>query len=76
MAYGFQVKQQQVISANKGGDMSASILKQYIESELWYEISLLTYSDRINAAISHATDSLRSILSLYKTELSTSMIQR
>ena len=69
-------KQQHVISANKSGDMSPSILKQYIESELSFELALHSYSERLNAAISHATDSLRSILSLYKTELSTSIIQR
>lgn len=62
-------KQQQIISANNNGAMSASILKQFIESELWHEAALLLYADRINAAITHACESLRTIISLYKEEM-------
>lgn len=50
-------------------NQSATNLKLLIESELHYEISLFVYSERLNAAITHASDSLRTIISKYKEEL-------
>lgn len=50
-------------------NQSATNLKLLIESELHYEIGLFVYSERLNAAITHCCDSLRTIISKYKEEL-------
>lgn len=62
-----------IIERERGSDLSASILKMKIESELYEEISLYTYADRLNAAITHSQDSLRTMISLYKSELISAM---
>lgn len=43
-------------------------LKMMIESRMAHEISLHLYADRLNSAIVHSLDSLRSVISLYKQE--------
>ena len=62
-------KQQQVISACSTKGVSPSILKQMVEADLWYEISLHDYATRINAGLTHVIDGLRTVISLYGKEL-------
>lgn len=69
-------RQMQIIQQNKDADIPASILSKKIESEAWEESGMLTYCDRLNAGISHACDNLRTIISLYKTEMSNNLHAR
>src|ERR1700733_13578645 len=48
--------------------LTASMFKYQLEAEMAEEISLLTYAERINAGLVHVVDSLRTCISLYKTE--------
>lgn len=66
-------RQKDVLEDLKEEKLNPSILKMKIESELWEEISLHTYADRINAAITHSCDSLRTVISLYKAEMQSSL---
>lgn len=47
---------------------SGNVLKQYLEGKLAEELAIDKYADRINAAIGHAADGLRSIISNHKNE--------
>ena len=62
-------RQKDIINMERNSGLSASILKMKIQSELWEEEAIYIYCDRLNAAISHACDSLRTVISLYKTEM-------
>lgn len=64
-------KQQKVISVNAGGGHSPMILKQLVESEMWEELAIVDYADRINKAVTHAIDGYRTIVSLYGKEIET-----
>lgn len=66
-------RQKDVLEDLKEEKLNPSILKMKIESDLWEEISLHTYADRINAAITHSCDSLRTVISLYKAEMQSSL---
>lgn len=61
--------QKDIVSKESNGKLTPAILKLKIEGELWEELALLTYCERINAAITHACDSLRTVISLYKEEM-------
>lgn len=65
-------KQKEVINI-EGNKLNPSILKLKIEGELWNELSVLTYCERLNAALTHCMDGLRTIISLYKTEMSNNL---
>ena len=69
-------KQSEIIKINKDTIMPASILSKKIESDAWEESGMLTYCERLNAGIVHSIDALRSIISLYKTELTNNLISR
>ncbi len=47
---------------------SGNVLKQYMEGKMAEELAIDKYADRINAAITHAADGLRSIISNHKNE--------
>jgi hypothetical protein len=57
-----------LINAQKA-NMAASMQRSFVESECAEEVMLYTYADRLNAAITHSLDALRSIISMRKTEL-------
>lgn len=67
--------QRNVIEKTKSEKLNPSILKMRIEGELWNELALLTYCDRLNAAIVHSCDSLRTVISLYKAEMQATIQQ-
>lgn len=54
-----------------GFDFSASIVKDFVATQISEELQCYEYSQRINAAITHVMDSMRSILSAAKTEYAT-----
>jgi hypothetical protein len=67
-------KELEVIRLHKDSGIAASILSKMINAECFEEGALLVYADRINSAISHSIEGLRSILSLYKTEMQNSLV--
>ena len=62
------LKQMQVLST-LDKDMSITEKKAHINGACWEEEALHDYADRINSAIRHGLDAIRTIISLYKTEL-------
>lgn len=66
---GVLYKQKEIINQEANRGLNPSIMKLKIEAELWEEIALHTYCDRLNAALTHSSDSLRTIISLYKQEM-------
>ena len=54
--------------------LSPSILNGMLKAECFEEIALLEYADRLNSAIVHTLDSLRTSISLYKTEVQNGLI--
>lgn len=71
------LKQSELIALNKIKDdgYPASIMSKMIDAECADQIALVKYADRINAAITHTIDGLRSVISLYKEELSNNLKQ-
>lgn len=66
------------IFATKGKDLekySPSVQVKYLKAYCKDEAAILMYADRLNTAITHTLDSLRTVISLYKTELQNSMKQ-
>lgn len=57
-------------------NMPASILSKYIDSNCSQEIADITYCERINSAIAHSCDALRSIISWKKEEMNRSSYQQ
>lgn len=68
-------RQMKIIAQNRDVDIPASILNKKIEAEAWEESGMLVYCDRLNAGITHSIDGLRSVLSLYKTEMNNNLIK-
>lgn len=62
-------KQHEILSDPECKKMVPSFLKVYLEGEMVEQLTVLTYSDRINAAITHCSDNLRTVISKYKEEL-------
>jgi hypothetical protein len=58
-----------------GKKLPPSVLLKLAESECSDQIRDFEYADRLNAGIVHQLDYYRSVISLYKTELETSMKQ-
>ena len=56
----------------KLSEYSPNTLKLMIETAIGEESALYLYCDRLNAAITHSLDALRTVISLYKTEVSNS----
>jgi hypothetical protein len=54
--------------------LSPSILNGMLKAECFEEIALLEYADRLNSAIVHSIDGLRSSISLYKTEIQNGLV--
>lgn len=52
----------------------ASIKIKLVNSECFEENAILEYSDRLNAALTHSMEALRSVISLYKTEIQQGLI--
>ncbi len=55
--------------------MATTVLLKMADGAIAHEIGAFEYADRLNAGITHKLDLLRSIISLRKTELETSMRQ-
>jgi len=53
--------------------LTPSMQAKYLKAMCKDEVAVLEYSDRLNAGIVHSSDTLRSIISLYKTEITTSL---
>lgn len=50
-------------------DQRPSIISAILKAETAEEIALLEYADRLNSALVHSMDGLRTSISLYKAEL-------
>lgn len=61
-----------ILLAQKSG-VSASMQKAFVESECAEEMMLYTFAERLNAAITHSLDALRTIVSMRKSELENSI---
>lgn len=70
------VKQKYIFALAGKQDMGATMFKYFLEGEMAEELALFTYCDRLNAAITHACDGLRTMISLYKQELSISNFEQ
>lgn len=70
-----KLKQEEIITIYKSSKLPASILKLQIDSKCAEEFAMFTLADRLNAAITHVSDSLRTIISYAKTELQNNMKQ-
>ena len=57
------------LSVIQNEKIPASIMSKKLDALCHDELALYEYADRINASISHTLDALRTIISLYKTEL-------
>lgn len=62
-------KELYVLSLNKDSGYPPSVLNNLLKAECFEEISLLEYCDRLNSALVHSIDGLRTSISLYKQEL-------
>lgn len=56
-------------------EMAPSMASKYLNAHCKEENAVLTYADRLNASIVHQIDALRSVISLYKSELENSLKQ-
>ncbi len=56
-------------------DMPPMKVHKFVNAECWEEGAMLEYADRLNAALVHSIDAIRSIISLYKVELENSLKQ-
>lgn len=54
-------------------EMAAMRMNKTLSAECFEESAILEYSDRINSALIHSIDAIRSVISLYKTELENSL---
>jgi len=70
-----RAKELQVFKENVSKGYQASVLNGLIKSGSGEELALYEYADRLNAALVHTIDGLRTSISLYKTELSSGLIQ-
>lgn len=70
-----KLKQEETIVKYRSSKLPASILKLQIDSKCAEEFAMFTLADRLNAAITHCQDSLRTIVSYAKTELQNSLKQ-
>ena len=66
-------KQVEIIIMFGKSDLPASILKIFIDGKCANEFAMFTFADRLNAAITHSIDGLRSIISLHNTEIKNSL---
>lgn len=66
-------KEIEVFSKMESKSMPPSIAKKYLDAHCKEENALYEYADRLNAAIVHQIDALRTVISLYKTELENSL---
>lgn len=60
--------QEIMITRFRSSNLPASILKLQIDGKCAEEFAMFTLADRLNAAITHSIDSLRTIVSYAKTE--------
>lgn len=56
-------------------EVAPSRVTKMINAQCFEEAALLEYSDRLNSALIHSIDAIRSVLSLYKSELENSLKQ-
>jgi ribosomal protein S13 len=56
-------------------ELAPSRVMKMINAECNEEAAMLEYADRLNSALIHSIDAIRSVLSLYKTELENSLKQ-
>jgi UDP-3-O-[3-hydroxymyristoyl] glucosamine N-acyltransferase len=68
------MKELEVMKEFQESKMATSIMSKRVNAECFEEGALLVYADRINSAISHSIEGLRSVISLYKTEMQNSLV--
>lgn len=62
-------KKVEVFAKYKESKMSPSVLVKLIDAEAGEEEALFMYADRLNAAVTHELDYIRSLISYYKEEM-------
>lgn len=67
-------KELEILKANEDSKLQPSVLNNLLKAECFEESALLEYCDRLNSAIIHSIDALRSSISLYKQELSSGSV--
>ncbi len=67
-------KELYVLMVHKNSGLSPSVLNNLLKAECFEEIALYEYADRLNSALVHTIDGLRTSISLYKTELTSGLI--
>lgn len=68
-----RMRELEVLKELQEKKIAPSILSKLISSRCHDEEAMLEYADRLNAGVSHSIDGIRSVISLYKTELENSM---
>lgn len=66
------IKETQVLYA-MDKELSPSVQVRKLNAECFEELALLEYADRLNAALTHSIDALRSVISFRKTEIENSL---
>lgn len=66
------IKETQVLYA-MDKELSPSVQVRKLNAECFEELALLEYADRLNAALTHNIDALRSVISFRKTEIENSL---
>ncbi len=56
-------------------DMAPSKAIRFLNAKCAEENAILEYADRLNAAITHSIEGLRSVISLYKQEMQSGLVQ-
>lgn len=71
----YELKKMEALVKYKDGGLQPSILVKFIDGHCAEESSFFLYCEKLNSGITNSIDGLRSILSLYKTELQNSLHQ-
>lgn len=69
----FLLKKELEIMSQADKDLAPMKLNKLINASCFEESALMEYSDRLNSALIHSIDAIRSVISLYKTELENSL---
>ena len=68
-------KELEILNKYKDSKLQASVLMRTISAECFEEEGWYVYADRLNAGLSHALDSMRTLLSYMKEEMRNNLSQ-
>jgi hypothetical protein len=67
-------KELEVLKEHKDSGYPPSVLNSLLKAESGEYIAMLEYADRLNSAVTHSLEGLRTVISLYKTEMQNSLV--